>query len=283
MPWLIAPLFPLARKNAFLIHVIIGRIEQHRRLIKRLYYMISIKMIKLGLHKIDLFVNCSRFTLETLVKNLGINPSKAVVVHPFLSWPYSIRGDSSSNLRSRPKRAVYLARIAPEKRHEVLKSLATQLPEYEFISAGLYQPIHYTYFEHLVNQLPSNYKVFLNLPPLEIKKLLENCRIYLHPAVNEPFALSIQEAISSGCIPLAHNSGGHLEYIPRELRWDSIKEAKDKIIRYMEEEFAVEDYEKRIYPQLLERLCEFTPESYWEKFSSIISELLGVDTHLGGH
>ena len=51
--------------------------------------------------------------------------------------------------------------------------------------------------------------------------------------VNEDFGLTPCEAISAGCIPLVHNSGGSIEVVPiRELRYNDCQEGAARL-KYM--------------------------------------------------
>jgi glycosyltransferase involved in cell wall biosynthesis len=52
----------------------------------------------------------------------------------------------------------------------------------------------------------------------------------MHSTVEEHFGLSTVEAISAGCIPLVHNSGGQIEIVKRsELLYDDIPDAEIKL------------------------------------------------------
>ena len=47
----------------------------------------------------------------------------------------------------------------------------------------------------------------------------------MHPRVNEHFGISIVEGMALGCTPVTHNSGGSIEFVPRNFRYDSFEEA----------------------------------------------------------
>ncbi|MEM3827852.1 MAG: glycosyltransferase [Conexivisphaerales archaeon] len=66
-------------------------------------------------------------------------------------------------------------------------------------------------------------------------KLFKKCSVFLNLAINEPFGITVVEALAAGCIPIAHNSGGIPEYLPSDLRYSSPREAGEKILEYLRE------------------------------------------------
>ena len=45
----------------------------------------------------------------------------------------------------------------------------------------------------------------------------------------EHFGIAIVEAMSLGCIPVVHDSGGPREFVPQRFRFDSIETAASKV------------------------------------------------------
>lgn len=60
-------------------------------------------------------------------------------------------------------------------------------------------------------------------------ELLKKAKIYLHTMVGEHFGISIVEAMALGCLPIVHNSGGMVEFVPEQYRYGTIQEAANKI------------------------------------------------------
>lgn len=56
-------------------------------------------------------------------------------------------------------------------------------------------------------------------------RLFAKCSHYLHLSLNEPFGITVIECMASGCIPIAPKSGGIPEYLPKELLYESYKQA----------------------------------------------------------
>ena len=47
--------------------------------------------------------------------------------------------------------------------------------------------------------------------------------------VGEHFGISIVEAMALGCLPIVHNSGGMVEFVPELYRYETVPEAASKI------------------------------------------------------
>jgi glycosyltransferase involved in cell wall biosynthesis len=62
-------------------------------------------------------------------------------------------------------------------------------------------------------------------------ELLKRAKIYLHTMVGEHFGISIVEAMALGCIPVVHNSGGMVEFVPEQYRYDTVSGAAERIRR----------------------------------------------------
>ena len=60
-----------------------------------------------------------------------------------------------ATLAQRKKRVVYVARFIPAKRHEILKQLARDLPDYEFVSVGGLIDAEKDWFNRLQTRPPS--------------------------------------------------------------------------------------------------------------------------------
>ena len=59
----------------------------------------------------------------------------------------------------------------------------------------------------------------------ELREILQRSKVYLHTGSDEPFGVSIVEAMSSGCITVVPDSGGPKEFVPKEYRYKTIEEA----------------------------------------------------------
>lgn len=59
--------------------------------------------------------------------------------------------------------------------------------------------------------------------------LLKKAKVYLHTMIGEHFGISIVEAMALGCLPVVHNSGGMVEFVPEPYRYETVQEAASKI------------------------------------------------------
>lgn len=60
--------------------------------------------------------------------------------------------------------------------------------------------------------------------------LLRKAKIYLHTMIGEHFGISIVEAMALGCLPIVHNSGGMVEFVPAQNRYETLQEAVSMVI-----------------------------------------------------
>jgi len=63
---------------------------------------------------------------------------------------------------------------------------------------------------------------------------VSSAKAYLHPAIYEPFGVSIAEAVMIGTIPIVSNKTGIKEFLPKELVADSLNDFIEKTIQVME-------------------------------------------------
>ena len=108
---------------------------------------------------------------------------------------------------------VTAARAVPEKRLELFWEVARLCSKYEFVLLMTEDPRFMEYSQTLRGTAPANGRVIVN-PYKEIyQETLGESRIYLHLMKGEHFGITIVEAMSAGCVPVAHDSGGPKEII----------------------------------------------------------------------
>jgi glycosyltransferase involved in cell wall biosynthesis len=116
----------------------------------------------------------------------------------------------------RDNSVVTAARGVPEKRLELFWEVARQCPNYEFILLLTQDPRFEEISQKLQKTVPINGQVIVN-PNREVyQEILSRSRIYLHLMKGEHFGITVVEAMSAGCVPVVHASGG-----PREIVGDS--------------------------------------------------------------
>ena len=235
---------------------------------KKSYLWLYKRWIEQGIAKFDLIFCNSVYTkgnIERYWKKYGAK-DPAVVYPPVNLTSFWCK----TPLCKRHKRITYVARFISRKRHEIMKQLATDLPQYEFVSIGGATESDKEWISNFTNGLPQNYQVKTNLPQEELIETLQDSRIYTHLMEGEHFGIAPVEGLASGCIPLVHDSGGMKEFIPNEYRWQTYVELKEKIARYMDGSDEWENKRQKLW----EKIAELNPETFQKNIWTNIKSLL---------
>lgn len=135
-----------------------------------------------------------------------------------------------------PKRnlVVTVGRMAPEKRIGLFLEIAQRLPDFEFAVIGSVAPEQASYYDKLTAAAPANVS-FVVAPLRKVRELLGSAKVYLHCARNEHFGITIVEAMSTGCVPVVHDSGGPREIVSGDVgyRWNSTEDATKQVLTIM--------------------------------------------------
>jgi len=222
-----------AKKNIAYVHfpeIHFG--YDHSRFRRKAYLWLFKKWVEQGISKLDVVFCNSNYTKEMIErywKPYGVKDP--IVVYPPVNldnfW-------CDKPLSERQKRAIYVARFIPVKRHDIMKKLASDLPSYEFVSVGGLMPAEKNWFNKFSENLPQNYTLKTNLPEADLLETMHDSRVYVHLMEGEHFGIAPIEGLASGCITLVHNSGGMKEFIPEEFRWENYADLKEKIVKYIE-------------------------------------------------
>ncbi len=128
-------LFDKAKKNIAYVHFPeIPYDYQHSKRSKRMYLWLYKMLLERHIGDLNLLFCNSRYTKVMTQKywsKFGI--CEPVIAYPPVEEPFW----SNKPLNQRTKRVVYIARFIPQKRHEILKQLATAYPQLQFVSVGL--------------------------------------------------------------------------------------------------------------------------------------------------
>ena len=158
------------------------------------------------------------------------------------------------------------------KRHEIMKRLAADLPEYEFVSVGGLIEAEKEWFNRFPENLPQNYTLKTNLPGSDLIEMLQDSRIYVHLMEGEHFGIAPIEGLASGCVTMVHNSGGMKEFIPEEFRWENYDDLKEKIVKYMESTQESANWEKT-RKELWSKISELNTQEFQNKIWLHVQEL----------
>ncbi len=246
-----------AKKNLAYVHFPEIHYDYSRGTMKRKLYLWLFKYwVEQGIDKLDMVFCNSNYTKEAIQRYWGSHGVKEpIVVYPAVNldkfW-------CDKPLADRKKRVVYVARFIPAKRHEILKQLAVDLPDFEFVSIGGLIDAETAWFDRFQENLPKNYTLKTNLPGPELLGILQDSRIYVHLMEGEHFGIAPVEGLASGCVTIVHNSGGMREFIPEEYRWDNYQDLKSKIVKSMDASVNWEFKRKELWS----RIRMLTPEAF---------------------
>jgi len=237
------------------------------RLRRKIYLWLFKRWVEQGIGKLDLILCNSNYTkgaIERYWKNRYVRDP--VVVYPPVNlskfW-------CDKPMSKRKKQIVYIARFIPAKRHEIMKSLASDIHDCEFISIGGLIDAEKAWFDTFNKNLPPNYSLKTNLPENQLIEILQNSRIYVHLMEGEHFGIAPVEGLASGCITFVHDSGGMQEFIPEEFRWKSYFDLKEKIVNLINIVDKDSYWEKK-RESLWRDISVLTPENFQNNIWSLI-------------
>lgn len=115
------------------------------------------------------------------------------------------------------KEIIFLSRIVPYKKPELILELAKKYLNEKFLIIGTVPQNRDEYYKKLVkfvedNNL-TNVEFKLDKKYDEVQIMLKKAKIYVFPTENEHFGITTVEAIINGVIPFVHNSGGQKEIV----------------------------------------------------------------------
>ncbi len=261
-----------AKKNFAYVHFPEIHFDYAKGTFKRKLYLWLFKhWVEQGIDKLDMVFCNSNYTKEAMLKLWKSHGVKdPIVVYPPVNldkfW-------CDKPLTQRRKRVVYVARFIPVKRHEILKRLAVDLPDCEFVSVGGLIDAEKAWFNRFQENLPPNYGLKTNLPGPELLKILQDSRIYVHLMQGEHFGIAPVEGLASGCVTLVHNSGGMKEFIPEEFRWETYDDLKAKIQSYIQDDYGNTKWGSK-REELWSKIKAVDPQAFEQKIWSNIETAL---------
>jgi len=258
-----------AKKNIAYVHFPeIHYDYANSKLKRKIYLWLFKRWVEQGISKLNMVFCNSNYTKEAIEQYWKKRNFKEVtVVYP----PVNLKDFwCNKPLSQRHKRVVYVARFVPAKRHEIMKKLAEDLPDYEFVSIGGLIEEEKRWFTKFSQNLPRNYTLKVNLPSSELIDVLHNSRVYVHLMEGEHFGIAPVEAAASGCVTLVHNSGGMKEFISEEFRWQQYADLKEKIAKNIE---TAESWEKQ-RQELWKKIEGLNPSAFQDSIWLHIKELI---------
>ena len=264
-------LFKKNRKNIAYVHFPeIPDYYAHYKTTKKMYWWLYKTQLERHINQLGLVFCNSKYTKTATQKYWGkfgiVNP---IIAYPPVETPFW----SEKPLAERVNRVVYTARFVPSKRHEILKQLSVYFPQLQFVSVGLLRDTEQAWFENFSKNLPTNYIVKPNLPEKELITLLKDSTIYCHLMEGEHFGIAPMEALASGCITLVHNSGGSGDFIPKEYRWNTLEELKEKMAKLTNKKFNVSVWEMK-KKELQKKIAILKPNNFEQQIWMNVENLM---------
>jgi len=211
-----------------------------------------------------IFAN-SKFTANAVKAEFGLDP---YVLYPPVSLDILNKNEVNFD-ENRDNNVVTIARITTEKNLEVIPHIAKLISkDVSFTIIGLLDS------KEVLNsllrlirdlKLSERVRIITNVKRNQLVKILLNSKVFLHTKVNEHFGISIIEAMSSGCIPIVHDSGGPREFVPKIFRYNSIEEASEKV------EKAIEIWSPKKAKELSRRATMFDENHFSTNFIDIFN------------
>jgi glycosyltransferase involved in cell wall biosynthesis len=239
---------------------------------RKAYLWLYKRWLDKDISKLDMVFCNSEYTKGMVEKYWGRDgiPEPIVAYPPVDTEPFW----SATPLKDRLKRVIYVGRFIPQKRHELMKQLAVDLPQFNFLSVGGLRETEQEWFDSFSKDLPANYAVKPNVPSPELVKLYRESRVYCHLMEGEHFGISPIEGLASGCVTLVHKSGGTGEFIPEEFRWQTYDELKEKIARWADPSDADAAAWEKQRSELWEKISILQPKVFREKIWAHVQWLM---------
>jgi glycosyltransferase involved in cell wall biosynthesis len=166
---------------------------------------------------------CSEFSAKMIEEAID---HKVEVLYPPISDFFKA---DVAQLTGRNNLVVTVSRFAKEKRLEIVPRIAKRTPnDFSFVIVGACRcSDDLLSVQNRIRELGVEKKVRLipNISRNKLRDIMHRSKVCLHTGANEPFGISILEAMSSGCVPVVPDSGGPKEFVPKQLRYETVEEA----------------------------------------------------------
>nr|MDO8044130.1 glycosyltransferase [Candidatus Baldrarchaeota archaeon] len=232
------------------------------------YEVMQKTLLKMFL-KNSLILTNSKYSARAIRKYLRRN---SFIIYP----PVDVEFFRTNLDKKENNLVLSVGRYTPEKRYELIPLIAKECKDAEFVVVGsvsLKAEPYYQKVKSLVEKYGcKNVKLLRNIPLEELKELYARASIYLHLMAGEHFGISVVEAMSAGCVPLVHRSGGPwLDIVDQGkygFAYGNVKECCKKINELTKMDLS------SMRKKIQKRSQDFSEEKFQEKIIKIIEEYL---------
>ena len=234
----------------------------------------------------------SNFSKQAIEKIYGNDKVKTTIVYPPVDidkfkivYNCSYNKNINSLTEKDPNSIIVISRINSKKSIENVIEIGKNLKEKENINyfnmtiVGNTNSDNQDYLEKLENliakyDLKDNIKIKTDVPFEELQKLVQRTSIYIHPTINEPFGISIVEAMSAGLIPIAPDRGGNTEFVPLNYQYQSIANATEIIAKIIKNKSVNNDELDNERKNISNLTNNFSKKKYKENLRKVIESLI---------
>ena len=215
----------------------------------------------------------SKFTQQVVRKYLKRD---AIILHP----PVDVHKYTSKRVK-RENYVITISKFTPKRHLYKIPLLAKRTRDAEFVIIGEADEYSSGTIENLrtlISKCGVEDRVTLktNVPRLELIELLGKAKAYLHVMPFDHFGISIVEAMSAGCIPILHRSGGPwLDILDQQqgqigFSYDTLEEAAQLIDHVM----AAEDVRLELSSAAEKSALRYDESVFRENLNEIVDGLV---------
>jgi glycosyltransferase involved in cell wall biosynthesis len=215
--------------------------------------------------RFNLIISNSDYTRSVLNDLYTLETDHQITLYP----PVNI--SNKGVMARRNKNIISIGRINASKNQIMQLEIAKSLIGYDLHIIG-FTTSNNKYYKKCLDYMNANsinnVRIHTNLVYSKLLEMMDEATFYLHTMENEPFGITTVQAISAGCIPVVHDSGGQREIVPfDELRFTTVPEAVN-IIQNLEEQ----NSDHLIY-NLKEHINKFSRDRFRDELGKIFSTL----------
>lgn len=168
----------------------------------------------------------SSFTAERVERIWGVLQRDVEVLRP----PFHAVAQGPEPV-DRAEHVVSLGAFVPAKRQDEQVAIARSMPETRFVLAG--RSTRRPYMARLRRSASRAANVTLEIDPTDAERddLLRSAAVFLHTRRGEHYGIAIAEAISAGCVPVVHDSGGARDLVASHAEWCLYSTSADAVTR----------------------------------------------------
>jgi len=199
----------------------------------------------------------------------------------------TIRGyaNTFNSIQEEKGKILVISRISPSKNIENILEIGKILKEsydldyFEINIVGSITPEDNGYVQNLEilisrYNLDNNIKINPNVSFQDLQTQVKESKLYLHPTPEEPFGISIVEAMSAGLIPIVPDKGGGTEFVPPQYHYSTIEDASNMIYNILKNDDSKHSIEIEIEKQKIKKLAnKFSKQKFNENLIKVFESL----------